>query len=152
MQRLKNSIVLMLVAFFFLASSGVIMHHHYCKKDGHSVNFYLPVKHACSPISEVDTCTTDSCCKTIGETNKKSSSPQAQKEPCCTDAFQYVQLDQDYVPHSDEIDELTYISVLASSIEEIGVVLQFVETKNGRAPPLIQSLTRRLAILQQYLI
>lgn len=152
MQWLKNSIVLLLVAFFFLASSGVIMHHHYCKKEGHSVNFYLPVKHTCAPTAEAETCTTDSCCKAVGETNKKSDGTQAEKEPCCIDAFQYVQLDEDYVPHSDEVDELAYISVCTASSNENEDEAQFIEIKNGRAPPFVQPLTTRLAILQQYLI
>lgn len=152
MKWLKNSIALTLVGLFFLASSGVIMHHHYCKKDGHSVSFYLPVKHTCEPIAQTESCTVDSCCKAIGMDESNKDFPFVDKEPCCIDAFQYLQFDQDYVSQQVEKITFTFLFDFPFTFSTNMNTVELVNKEKGRAPPLPQPLSIQLAILQQYLI
>jgi hypothetical protein len=152
MTAIKNIVSLFMIALFFLTSSGIVLHHHYCKKEGETTRFFLPVEHLCSQEVELPTCDVSQCCKSQGNNENQDEYPFAEKESCCSDATEFIHLDEDYT--TTESDSRIYKTLFSQPFAklEISESKLFFSSEKGRAPPLILTQDTRLAFLQIYLI
>lgn len=151
MKWFYNILLFFIGGFIFLGASGVIVHEHYCKKDGLSVSFYLPVYHDCHDdvIKSPKGCEQNACC---AQKTSSNDFRQITQEPCCQESVNYLHFDQDW--NGENSGEL-YTPLLCAYNDKILMELclknQSICNDFTRPPPPI-SLKVRLALLQTYVI
>lgn len=148
-QLMMSMFSMILVVQVFLGTTGVIVYEHHCKKDGTSRSFFVALNHDGDIVDQPSSCAVSSCC--AKKDVLSDDFPFVQKESCCTNSTDYVQLDTDLAAKNGEhviqgLDEASFQTVYSersSSAKETSFPYR-------APPPLLTS--RRLAHLQTYLI
>ena len=150
MKQLMFSIFsMLLVVQVFLGTTGVIVYEHHCKKDGTSRSFFVAQNHYRDIAQQSSSCAVSSCC--AKKDVLSDDFPFVQKESCCSNSTDYVQLDTDLAADNSEnsIYLLNAVSFQAAYSEAL-ISAKETSSDYRAPPPLITS--RRLARLQTYLI
>lgn len=150
MKQLMFSIFsILLVVQVFLGTTGVIVYEHHCKKDGTSRSFFVAQNHDRDLVEQSSSCAVSSCC--AKKDVLSDDFPFVQKESCCSNSTDYVQLDTDLAADNSEhiIQVLNEASFQTPYSETLSSAKE--TSSDYRAPPPLLT-SRRLARLQTYLI
>jgi len=148
-QLMFSTFALLLVAQFFLGSTGVIVYEHHCKKDGTSRSLFIEQEHDRDAIKEVKSCSANSCCSSAEKVASNSSS--FDKEVCCSNSIDYIQLDTDLALEKNELQFKGLVTMPTESANENPPAVLAETSSSYRGPP-PSSISERLASLQTYII
>ncbi len=148
-QLMLSTFSLLLVAQIFLGSTGVIVYEHHCKKDGTSRSLFIEQEHERDAVKEVKSCSASSCCSSSDQVG--SDYPAIDREVCCSNSIDYIQLDTDLALEKNELQFLGLVTRPTESANENPPAVLAETSSSYRGPP-PSSISERLASLQTYII